>query len=355
MRWRCGAPLVERRPLLEVRANAARGWEMIPGTSHFTYTHPVRVNNLGLRGPDVAPKRPGEARVFALGDSLLYGQGVPDGETIAAHLERELRGGGAARDVTVVNGGLRAYSTNQELGLLRELAGVVRPELALLFWYVNDLGERDIAATYQSLQASGPITFDVGGRLEGAALWKWRAKQILRRSALVMEAHDVWKAFRATPDDPAFAANGFLRLDGYLRELADFAREHGFAAAIVVVPCASGLRRDDPSVEAARRVCELALANGLAVIDPIEDLRAHTALRGRLPVVPYDGHYDGPANAAIARAVALRIAAEGWLGAATSTAPGSPPATGGAGPGGGPGGPSAGPSRSSGSGTPGSR
>ena len=47
-----------------VRANAARGYEMIPGTDHFTYLHPVHVNAFGLRGPERAPLGAAEVRVL---------------------------------------------------------------------------------------------------------------------------------------------------------------------------------------------------------------------------------------------------------------------------------------------------
>ncbi|MEQ1893316.1 MAG: hypothetical protein ABL998_12280, partial [Planctomycetota bacterium] len=70
-----GAPMAERLPLMFMRAHPTRGWAMVPGQNHFTYTHEVRVNALGLRGPEVGAKEPGERRVLFLGDSLTYGQG----------------------------------------------------------------------------------------------------------------------------------------------------------------------------------------------------------------------------------------------------------------------------------------
>ncbi len=51
------APLSERLPILEVRANAVRGWEMLPGQTHYTYHYPVTVNALGEHWQ--------QARVFA--------------------------------------------------------------------------------------------------------------------------------------------------------------------------------------------------------------------------------------------------------------------------------------------------
>ena len=50
-----GAPLRERLPILMMQSNPARGWMMVPGETHYTYHHPVHVNALGLRGPEVRP------------------------------------------------------------------------------------------------------------------------------------------------------------------------------------------------------------------------------------------------------------------------------------------------------------
>jgi hypothetical protein len=65
-----GAPLAERLPVMMVRANPQRGWEMVPG-EHYTYQHRVRVNSLGLRGPELGTKALGERRILFLGDSLM--------------------------------------------------------------------------------------------------------------------------------------------------------------------------------------------------------------------------------------------------------------------------------------------
>src|SRR5262245_45917719 len=163
-----GVPLAERLPLLSVRANPYRGWEMVPGT-HYTYLHSVHVNALGLRGPELGPKAPGELRVLFLGDSLTYGQGVADDETVPYTLERGLRAREPDRAWTVVNGGVRAYGTAQELGLLEELGARIEPDVVVLGWYWNDVAEREIGPSYEDFRARGEVVFDTGDRLEGRA------------------------------------------------------------------------------------------------------------------------------------------------------------------------------------------
>ena len=216
-----GAPLSERLPILMMRANPVRGWEMVPQMLHYTYQHPVQVNALGLRGPELEAKRPGEVRVLALGDSLVYGQGVADDETLPAALERFLdehehndRVGDRVGDRvwTVVNAGHRAYDTRQELALLEELGARIQPDLVLLCWYWNDLNERDIQRTYENLEPLGEVAFDTGNRVEGWDRVRWQGKQLARKSALVMLAHDWLSRSRQRPIDPLYVDKGLQRL-----------------------------------------------------------------------------------------------------------------------------------------------
>lgn len=299
------APMAERLPVLVVRSNPWRGWEMMPSTPHYTYHHRVRVNALGLRGSEVPERKGDELRLLALGDSLVYGQGVGDEETLPYYLERELerRAGGRQR-WRVVNGGHRGYSTNQELGLLRELGPRIRPDVVVLFWYWNDLSEPRIAGLARRLGESGPITFDVNARLEGVTLLKWRAKQLARRSALVMYLYDAWRAARAGGIDAGMAERALGRLDGYLGELAELARAGGFRPVLAVVPESVSIARPHPSEAVARRALELARGHGLEPIELIEPLRALYERTGSVPILPFDGHYDPAANRAMAEHVA---------------------------------------------------
>jgi lysophospholipase L1-like esterase len=308
VRWKYGSPLQERQPLLQIRANRLRGWEMVPGHLHYTYHHPVRVNSLGLRGPEVLPKQPGELRVLCLGDSLTYGQGVADEHTLPHLLERALgeRTGGA---VSVVNGGLRAYATNQELGLLEELGPRIAPEAVVLLWFNNDLIERDLERTARDLEASGPIVFDVGARMEGRVELRWRLKQLVRRSALAMELHDRYQLAESSEWSPDFIEHGFARLDGYLARYAQLARERGFRALFAIVPDINSLRAPNRTQQLDARALELARAHGLDCIELRAALQPLVRPGQRLPVVPFDGHYDAAGNAAMAAALAEELAA----------------------------------------------
>lgn len=102
LRW----PLEDMRGFY--RLDAQDRIETVPGWEGAQFVEgkpvPVHMNALGLRGPELGPKRPGEKRVLMVGDSYVWGQGVVDDATVPARLQELLRADG--HDVTVGNAGM---------------------------------------------------------------------------------------------------------------------------------------------------------------------------------------------------------------------------------------------------------
>lgn len=294
-RLRYGSPLPERLPLMTVAAHPTRGYALVPGADHFTYEHKVAVNSLGLRGPE--PRTPRAARrVLLLGDSLVYGQGVADSETLPALLEQQLSAHG---DYEVLNAGLRAYATHQELAWLDEIGPLLRPDVVVLCWYWNDLEERDVARTFERLERSGPIAFDLSAPARGRELWAWRAKQLLRRSTLAMVLWDRLNTAERLAPSPSEIEAGLERLAGYLARFRQRCAELGAEARFATLPDAISLEGSKTralELEARR----LAGQAGL----PTLDLRPALAGFPRPPTLPFDGHFDANGNRALAQRLA---------------------------------------------------
>ena len=306
-----GAPLAERLPILMVRANSYRGWEMVPG-EHYTYQHRVRINSLGLRGPELAAKDSNERRILFLGDSLTYGQGVADDETVPAALQRALQEREPRLRWNVVNAGCRAYGTSHELGLLAELGARIQPDHVLLGWYWNDVSERAIQPTYESFLPRGEFAFDTGDRVEGWGWLRWHALQLPRRSALVMLVHDLFSD-KNQMFAPEIVEDGFRRLDP---ELAGFRAECarlGATAVMVIFPDANRLAGAERSRPFDERAAALARQHELPLIELLPALEPLHAATGRLPILAFDGHYDAEANRAMGAAIAARLLALGVL------------------------------------------
>jgi len=303
-RFLFGAPMAERLPLMFMRAHPTRGWAMVPGQTHYTYTHEVRVNSLGLRGPEVGPKEPGERRVLFLGDSLTYGQGVAEEDTVPFALERALEARTGA-PWTVINAGHRAYDTAQELALFDELAPGLAPDYVLLGWYWNDVNERPIRTTFENLTPKGEIAFDTGDRVEGADRLRWELKQLARRSALVMVVHDLFSG-KGKPYPPDYFERGLARLGRYLEHLRVRSEQLGARAVFVQYPDKARLAGAAETEAWELRALALAGERGLVAIELLPALVALQSASGRTPILPFDGHYDGEAN----RAMGAHLAAE---------------------------------------------
>jgi hypothetical protein len=300
-----GAPLPEKLPLLSVRANPLRGWEMIPNSEHYTCEHRVVVNSLGLRGPELTGKRRDERRVLALGDSLIFGQGVGESETVPAQLEQCLRADGCRW--RVVNGGLRGYSTNQELALLQELGPRIEPDLVVLFWYWNDIEENNVQQIYRNYQGKASVPFDWRYPLDGMGQVRWHGYQLARSSALLMLVYDQWQVWRAKSPRTEDVNIYIDKLSLYINEFERVCHALQCRFEFAIIPDASALSGEHASDPIVSLVEDLAESKGLRVIDLKAPLRALYVKRGRLPILPFDGHYDGVANATIARGVAAEL------------------------------------------------
>lgn len=107
--------------------------------SYVNVARGVRANV--RRDAPAAPASPGPPlRVFVFGGSTTFGYGVPDWETIPAHLERALQKKFPARAVEVKNYGRAYYFSSQELALfLALLRAGERPEVAVFIDGLNDV------------------------------------------------------------------------------------------------------------------------------------------------------------------------------------------------------------------------
>ena len=125
-------------------ADVDLGWSGKPGYrkaasfSQEAYREAYNFNSLGLRSPEVAPKRETELRVLSLGESSTMGIGVEAEDTYSMRLQELLGQSLRPRPVTVINAGISGYSSFQSLKYL-ELRGLkLKPDLVLFYHELND-------------------------------------------------------------------------------------------------------------------------------------------------------------------------------------------------------------------------
>jgi lysophospholipase L1-like esterase len=123
------------------------------------------------------PRTRGIARVLFVGDSFVYGLGIPEAaDTLPAALERALAAGGAR--VEVLNAGKCGADTAFEVRLLEKLLPRTRPDLVLLGYLLNDAETEAARQTYHAQSRVLPGLSDY--LLSVSALWRRAELRLLQ-------------------------------------------------------------------------------------------------------------------------------------------------------------------------------
>ena len=148
-----------------------RGWALRPGRYSFFDDRVLRrvdvaINELGLRnGPLAREPESGVERIMVLGDSLVFGAPLNDGETITGRLQAL-----AGSSFEVVNVGVPNYGTGQEYRQVEELQakGYRLGRKLVLIFVPNDIQD-NLGLEYDTL-ARNPrqpvFSIDAAGNLQ---------------------------------------------------------------------------------------------------------------------------------------------------------------------------------------------
>jgi lysophospholipase L1-like esterase len=98
-------------------------WVPLPGHKLTELHHkPITISEDGFRYPEkLGPKRNGQVRIFAFGDSVTMGWGVGDDSTYSAMLERMLNSKCPQHNFQVVNAGINAYPNSLVLERMKKV------------------------------------------------------------------------------------------------------------------------------------------------------------------------------------------------------------------------------------------
>lgn len=137
---------VYSHPEIFWRKDPLLGWSHEPN-SEGTYVGPrpwpvefqapVRINSLGLRGPEIGDLPPGGVRIMMLGDSVVAGFEVPWEQTFPARIESQLS---AEFDfpVQVINAAVRGYGADQSFLYYRDRGSRLAPDFVVFLPAHND-------------------------------------------------------------------------------------------------------------------------------------------------------------------------------------------------------------------------
>ena len=126
----------------------------------------VRINALGMRGPELRPKKPNECRVVSLGDSSVFGFLVSEEESYTSVAC-------AAHECTPLLLASPGYSTVQSLVWLEQTGTVLEPDW---IWIGNLWSDQSIVGFQDKDLVRDYSVF--------RRRWQWRLLSVLRQSVL---------------------------------------------------------------------------------------------------------------------------------------------------------------------------
>jgi lysophospholipase L1-like esterase len=133
------------------------GYAMKPNYQRESFE---RINNVGFRGEDIAPKKPeGVYRIVALGGSTTFAVYLPWTESYPYHLQQELRERFGTDKIEVINGGLTGSTSGESFHRLATQVLPVDPDMIIIYHAYNDLLPRvfnDYQDDYYHFRKSEP-------------------------------------------------------------------------------------------------------------------------------------------------------------------------------------------------------
>lgn len=321
-----------RGVILRESDNPLRGYELAPNASGSAWRTRVRTNAHGMRDRDRPIARSAAPRVVVLGDSVTFGSGVAARDRFTNQLEGLLaeRSAGPAEVLNLAVGG---YDTLQEVATLEDVGLRFSPDLVVLAYCVNDVGDNspNLAYIRRLRRLESPLFRLRAAQLVNDAVEKLRLIWLLDASNRDENFAETFRGFidPVSGDRELMALRAELaewmsrvedadfRLDWYLSEvhlgklayslsrLARVAHEHDLDAIVAILPFLD----EGPRYDVVYRMVEhLARREGLEVISLAPALApaglASLRSRPRDPIHPNErGHR------LIAEALAPRVAA----------------------------------------------
>jgi lysophospholipase L1-like esterase len=263
--------------------------EQRPNASALLMGAKVRTEAHGFRLPDPATearRRPDNRLAVALGDSLTFGWGVPEGQTFPDQLERLLSARcppAGGRAITVANAGIGNCNTSMEVQRYKlRIRPFLHPGWVILGFSFND-------AEPDAVPDTNPLYWH-------SALLSLAAARMQKQTDPKLANYNAYYVGLFREGQP-----GWDRTKAALRELGAILRADGAAGTLFLMP-----ELHDPHdagiAEAFSRVAAVGRVAGFEVIDPAPDFP--TGSGERYWVSHEDAHPNAAAQAIYARALA---------------------------------------------------
>ncbi len=301
------------------------GHELVPGFEGFGPLNvPISVNERGFRDRDHAADKPaGVVRILGLGDSFLFGWGVPEDRTFLRRLERLLEDR-TGRRIETINSGVPGWGLNQYYVYLTLMGQQLAPDLVVLAYFVDDLNGPLMERLEPDRQYQQGLQYK-GGLFHRSRLFNFMKSlsHLVReknRPARVGYLHDLnlrrqeWSArsgYMMRSDDPDERRQADL-LGRHLARLKDRADTAKAQLVLMLIPDVSQLRH--PEVQEINRILsDTCRQLGIPFID-MTPIFEQTDDPGRFYLWPRDPHTNEAGHAEMAKALERLICQPPMLG-----------------------------------------
>ena len=239
-------------------------YELRPGFRGLYAGVPISINSQGFRGREVLiPSGNRPFRVLTIGDSITFGQGVLDDETMAEQLRTRLQGR-TELPVDVVNLGVPGYNTCQELSIYRDRGVQLAHDVVLLFYYENDT-EPPIFAIDNGVVVSPDVRTGFLGEIAA-----WARKRDVVYNLVWTRWQNLKQRFGTGRNNLQHIADkfdeknaGWQRSKACLADLISLAKTQSVRVMVVPFPVVGFLsERPYPLDRYIRTVCEAAVTRG---------------------------------------------------------------------------------------------
>jgi hypothetical protein len=307
------------------------------------YDYVVRTNSLGLPMPEVPVERPtpDTLRVLVIGDAFTMPEGLESSSAYPALLEERLTRHLAPRRVQVFNAGVTGYGPAEQVPQLAELAPLLRPDVVVYEFFVNEFDEVDITPEARLANIGfiriEPILYSSYRRLQSLRVVR-RLQDTLSERVTGRPAG--WRYSRAllefyqSGDNKLYGEAKVARLRKRLAAMRDTSSRAGARFMVFYVPAAVAVVKPsdmtyfpwdtDPSDRARfdmerpwRIVSRLGTELGVTTVDLTPPLSFHP----RQPVYfPDSWHWNSEGHRVVADAIARSLESAGVFRRGTATA-----------------------------------
>jgi len=261
----------------------------LPHARIRSYGTEIRTNALGFRGPQVAPKQPGEYRVVVLGDSMTFGPGMADGRLYTAQLEQRVPG------ARIINLAVEGYNVLHYQAVLEEVGLALQPDLIVVALFpVND---------FEMDNYDNHVRIASGAALAGEP---WYYSLYVYRAYLQRVEHAARRVMHRLA--PAAAASerdvGWERNIGALKNIVELAGKQRIPVLVSLLPHTKGFETQRAMFARVERWCS---AEGVRCLDLLAIFRARRVIDGELVLNRIDAHGNAEYHRLVAELLAPHL------------------------------------------------